>query len=60
MIQKEVGRGDREEALYKSNFYLLDAIIVLEAYCWINKLYFFSELWLAGSIQLLWLKLCSK
>jgi hypothetical protein len=48
-------------AKYKSNFYLLDVIIISEAYCWISSPFLaFSELWLSGSTQFFWTKFLSK
>ena len=44
--------------MYPFFFFLPDVIVILEAYCWISSLFLvLSELWLAGSTQLLWLKM---
>ena len=41
----------------KCNFYLPDVSVILEICCWINPPFpALSELWLAGSTQLFWLK----
>ena len=44
----------------ENNFYFPETV-VSEAYCWISSPFLvISELWLAGSTQLFWLKLLSK
>jgi hypothetical protein len=45
----------------KSNFYSPEVVVVSEAYYWLSSSFLaLSELWLAGSTQLFWLKLLSK
>jgi hypothetical protein len=45
----------------KNNFYSPGAVFILETYCRISSPFLvLSELWLADSTQLLWLKLLSK
>jgi hypothetical protein len=47
--------------LCKSNLHLPNGIVISAAYCWINSPFLvLSELWLAGSTQLFWLRLLSK
>lgn len=45
----------------KINFYSPDVLVVLKAYCWVNSPFLaLSELWLASSTHLVWLKLLPK
>ena len=45
----------------KCNFYLSDVIVISEVYCWTSSPFpALSELGLAGSTQLFWLKIFSK
>lgn len=58
---KKIERIERQLSLCKNTFYLTDVTVISKAYCWIKSPFLvFSELWLADSTQLFWLKRLSK